>query len=163
MEINVSVKLLSLQEKLTYKKDMIMLGNILDGNAEYFVTNYINEVKKYLIYGLISNKKLLGFCVIQDSGINLVMYSLVIDKTYQRNYLGSYFITTVEKMLISMLLNSGVENIILMLSCHQDTSNFYLKNNYKYLYQLKRKNFNSQNQEIEHEMVLFKEIGVNLI
>lgn len=163
MEINVSVKLLSLQEKLTYKKDMIMLGNILDGNAEYFVTNYINEVKKYLIYGLISNKKLLGFCVIQDSGINLVMYSLVIDKTYQRNYLGSYFITTVEKMLISMLLNSGVENIILMLSCHQDTSNFYLKNNYKYLYQLKRKNFNSQNQETEHEMVLFKEIGVNLI
>lgn len=163
MEINVSVKLLSPQEKLTYKKDMIMLGNILDGNAEYFVTNYINEVNKYLIYGLISNKKLLGFCVIQDSGINLVMYSLVINKTYQRNYLGSYFITTVEKMLISMLLNSGVENIILMLSCHQDTSNFYLKNNYKYLYQLKRKNFNSQNQEIEHEMVLFKEIGVNLI
>lgn len=161
MEINVSVKLLSHQEKLTYKKDMIMLGNILDGNAEYFVTNYINEVNKYLIYGLISNDKLLGFCVIEDSSLNLTMYCFVINPQYQRNHLGSYFITTMEKMLIEMCVNSGVENVILMLSCYQDTFNFYIKNNYKYLYTLKRKNLELKNSKGDNELVLFKEIGIN--
>ena len=152
MKTTIKVKVLSNEEKIIYKNKMIELGKILDEKSDLFIEKYINQINSFIIFGVINefNNNLLGFCVIGDNGMNLNLYSLIIDPKFQRNKIGSIFFLEAEKKLKTLCNQSGVLSIIIMLSAKKEVEGFYYKNKYKYLYDLKRDNSN--------EIVLFKEI-----
>lgn len=156
MEYKIIFKPLKEKEKKDYKNQLISLSKIIDENSENFINDWIND-SNFLIFVLMNDNNVIGMTAVQDCGLSLNLYGFCIEKQFQDNKLGSWFLLEVEKFLKSLTLNMKIENIIIMLSATEATKHFFEKNNYSFLYNLKRFNKNLASPLLK-EAVMYKNI-----
>lgn len=159
MTDSVCIKKLNANEKLLYKEDLILLFRELSCSAEHSLNYYIDYPENYAIFGLfISEDNLIGCAIIEDQGIHLTLYNLVINKTFQNRGYGKILLSHIELMLTREFKSLGVKELDMMLSCKYEVINFYLKNGYKEISKINRVIVSEGEDVYQEELILIKHL-----